>query len=403
MEYIYIAMVLQELGKEINEANIQKVFAALDVEADNNKIRLLIPALAMLANENIEKETKIPKSATLKKLANLEDKFKLVQNSIKKADKKIEEFKQYQAVSYEDKLNKEDAKNVIESEHIETVEHMNIVEENIYTDEFTHEKPARYVYGIGDTGVRESLGEIGIEGAEVYTVPYRDMCIVVHDCSAEPYQSDDDRVVKDWLFTQQEVLDAIWEKYGVVLPMSFDMIIEGKNGSSGEEELKVWLEENYDDFHEKITKLKNKQEYGVQVMIDTEALSTKLIETDEKLKTKKKEIDAKPQGIAYMEREMLKDLIKEKIEETADLYFKEFYSMIKKCTEDIVIGKTKKVEGNKQMIMNLSCLVSKDKVIKLGVELEKMENKYGVSIRFSGPWAPFSFVTPEKRGENENN
>jgi hypothetical protein len=134
-------------------------------------------------------------------------------------------------------------------------------------------------------------------------------------------------------------------------------------------------------------------------MIDTENLSTKLLETNEELIRKKKEIDGMPQGIAYMEREQLKDLIKEKIEETADLYFKEFYSMVKECTEDIVIGKTKKVEGNKQMIMNLSCLVNKDKVVRLGEELEEMEHKDGVSVRFSGPWAPFSFVTPEKRGE----
>lgn len=399
MEYMYIAMVLQEIGKEINEENIQKVFEVLEVEADDNKIRLMIPALEILAKKDMVKEEKVTKSSTLKKLANLEDKIKTVQNSIKKADKKIESFKEEQAVSCENELDKAENKKFVESEHIETVEDKNVVEETTYVNEFTDEKPAIYVYGIGDKGVRENLGKIGIEGAEVYTIPYKDMCIVVHNCSAEPYQSEDDEVVKNWLFTQQEVLDAIWEKFGVVLPMSFDMIIEGKNERSTEEELNVWMEGNYDDFHKKITKLKNKQEYGVQVMIDTEGLSTKLLETDEKLRAKKKEIDTKPQGIAYMEREQLKDLVKEKIEETADLYFKEFYSMVKKCTEDIVIGKTKKVEGNKQMIMNLSCLISTDKVTKLGEELEKMENKDGVSLRFSGPWAPFSFVTPEKRGE----
>lgn len=399
MEYIYIAMVLHELGKEINEANIQKVFEALAVEADSIKIQLMIPALAMLGQEKVEKEKGVSKSSALKKLANLEEKFKVVQNSIKKADKKIEEFKQEQAVSYDNGLYKAGTKNLMESEHIETIVDGNNVGKTTYTDGLADEKAAIYVYGIGDKGVRESLGRIGIEGTEVYTIPYRDMCIVVHNCSAEPYQSDDDEVVKNWLFTQQEVLDVIWEKYGVVLPMSFDMIIEGKNGRSAEEELKVWIEENYDEFHKKIIKLKNKQEYGVQVMIDTEALSAKFLETDEKLRRKKKEIDTKSQGIAYMEREQLKDLVKERIEETADLYFKEFYSMIKECTEDIVIGKTKKVEGNKQMIMNLSCLVSKDKVVELGDELEKMENKDGVSVRFSGPWAPFSFVTPEKRGE----
>ncbi len=45
------------------------------------------------------------------------------------------------------------------------------------------------------------------------------------------------------------------------------------------------------------------------------------------------------------------------------------------------------------MIMNLSCLVHKDRVVELGKELEKIEMNDGVSVRFSGPWAPFSFVT----------
>eukprot|EP00831_Metopus_contortus_P066776 TRINITY_DN5956_c0_g1_i5.p1 TRINITY_DN5956_c0_g1~~TRINITY_DN5956_c0_g1_i5.p1 ORF type:complete len:402 (-),score=99.77 TRINITY_DN5956_c0_g1_i5:1353-2558(-) len=388
MEYIYIAMILQELEKEINEQNVQKVFEALDLEADDNKIRLIIPALEMLSKKNIKKEERKSKFSTLNKLVNLEDKLKAVENSIKEADEKIGQFKK-----------NEETENFVEFEHIETIEDKNTVEKTTYADEFIGEKSAIYVYGIGDKGVHESFGKIGIEGAEVYTIPYKDMCIVVHNCSAEPYKSEDDDVVKNWLFTQQEVLDAIWGKFGVVLPMSFDMIIEGKNEKNAKDELEVWMEENYNDFYKKVTKLKNKQEYGVQVMLNTEILSEKLLETDEKLKIKKKEIDAKPQGIAYMEKELLKDLIKEKIEEIADIYFKEFYGMIKKCTEDIVIGKTKKVEKNTQMIMNLSCLVSTDKVVELGEELEKMENKDGVSVRFSGPWAPFSFVTPEKRGE----
>lgn len=92
-------------------------------------------------------------------------------------------------------------------------------------------------------------------------------------------------------------------------------------------------------------------------------------------------------------------MIKEKLEQAADQYFREFYARIKMCTDDVVIGKTKKVGGNKQMIMNLSCLVHKDRVEELGKELESIEKTAGVSVRFSGPWAPFSFVIPESRGE----
>ena len=59
MEYIYIAMVLQELGKEINEINIQKIFEALDVEVDNNKIQLYDSSISIcLQVKDIEKKRK---------------------------------------------------------------------------------------------------------------------------------------------------------------------------------------------------------------------------------------------------------------------------------------------------------------------------------------------------------
>jgi hypothetical protein len=44
------------------------------------------------------------------------------------------------------------------------------------------------------------------------------------------------------------------------------------------------------------------------------------------------------------------------------------------------------------MLLNLSCLVSKDKVDGLGEELEKINNTEGFSVHFTGPWPPYSFV-----------
>lgn len=409
MEYLYIAMFLQEVGKELNETNIKKVFAALDLEADSDKVRFISCAVPILSNRNIKNSKEKTGSSAIKQLQNLENKFETLKNSIETIDnrvaKKEDTHKIIKGSNAPQNHQMESIKNTVYKENQdkeskqEEKSKSDIVTELNASKDTIHKEPARYVYGIADKGIRENLGNIGIDGAEVYTIPCRDMCIVVHDCSSEPYQSDDDEIVKNWLFTQQEVLDAVAERFGVVLPMSFDMIIEGKNTKTPEEAVKAWLEENYEKFYQKLIKLRNKREYGVQVILDTAELSKQLIETDEKLIAKKKEIDSKPQGLAYMEKEILKDMIKEKIEETSDKYFKEFYSAIRKISEDIVIGKVKKVGGNKQMIMNLSCLVDDNKVKDLGKELENIENKGGISVRFSGPWAPFSFVTPEKGGE----
>lgn len=404
MEYLYIAMFLQELEKEINEANIQKIFAALGTEIDSAKVQFLILALSILTTANHEKAKSAAESSRSQQPSNLQKLFETLENSITIADEMSTNHKRGQTEICEASVDKEKAEESVELEKsvktdsFQQIEHMKtnaeicVIEHN----EITNEKPARYVYGIANQGVREHLGAIGLDGAEVYTIPYKDICVVVHDCLAEPYKSEDETVVKDWLFTQQEVLDAVAEKFEVVLPMSFDIIIEGKNRCDPEQTVKDWMEKNYEDFHEKMVWLRNKQEFGVQVILDTESLSEKLLETDEKLNAKKKEIDSKPEGIAYIERELLKELLKEKIEEEADKYFRDFYSMIKKYTADIVIGKAKKVGGNKQMLMNLSCLVGKDMVAELGKELENIENMEGISVRFSGPWAPYSFVTPEK-------
>ncbi len=412
MEYLYIAMFLQEVGQEISESNIQKIFAALNIEADSSKLQFLIPALSILATGNQKKVKKAIEPSLDEKLSYSQTRLDALENSMTKAYEMVASLKKEQPIIREANLKKEEVQEVIEPKWgaknnlIEKVEYAgrDTITVDVCHDEEAHEQPARYIYGVADSGKRNNFGAIGLEGTKVYTIPYKDICAVVHDCLDEPYKSEDEEVVKEWLFTQQEVLDVVAEKFGVVLPMSFDMIIEGKNGSRSEKMVAEWLEKSYDDFREKLIWLRNKQEFGVQVILDTEVLSKKLFETDEKLRIRKKEIDAKPEGIAYMEREILKDLVKEKIEEKADQYFREFYSIIKKCTEDIVIGKAKKVGGNKQMLMNLSCLVKKDMVVELGKELEKIENKECISVRFSGPWAPYSFVTPEKgMGKDEKN
>ncbi|WP_162300542.1 GvpL/GvpF family gas vesicle protein [Anaerosacchariphilus polymeriproducens] len=366
MDYLNIALLLQESGKEVNVTNIKKVLNVLDREAEDEKIQYFVSILSMLSPKN--KEEKRLNHDKIKELP--------VDTQIKKTEETHQVENVYQLE------NEYQMENVLQMQH---------------------NQPGRYVYGIAGKGTQENLGNIGLDGAEVYTIPYKEACIVVHDCQAEPYKSEDENVVKEWLFTQQEVLDIAAEKFDGVLPMSFDMIIEGKSGSNPENEAISWLEKNYESFMETILKIKNCQEYGIQVILNTLELSQTIFETDEKLKKKKEEINAKPEGIAYMEKEMLKDLVKERIEEKADEYFKKFYEMIKKYPDDIVIGKVKKVGDNQQMLMNLSCLVHKDKVGPLGEELELIDNYEGITVRFSGPWAPYSFVTPEKGAINSGN
>jgi len=254
-------------------------------------------------------------------------------------------------------------------------------------------REARYLYCVADTGESVSLGEIGIEGSEVYTIPYRDICAVVHNCPAEPYKSSDDEVVKAWVLTHQAVIDVAWEKWGTVLPLGFDTIITAREGSDEEQNTRNWLMEEYESLKKRIEKVRGKAEYGVQVFWDPKALAQNLTETSPELKQLEEEIGSKPKGLAYMYRQKLENLLKKEMELKADECFKDFYARIKKHVDDIRVEKTKKTDQGSQMIMNLSCLVYIDKYRELGEELDEINKMDGFSVRFTGPWPPYSFVS----------
>ncbi len=250
----------------------------------------------------------------------------------------------------------------------------------------------RYVYCVADAAEKVSLGKFGIEGQEVYTIPYGDICAVVHDCPAQPYQSDDQQVVKAWLMTHQKVVDAVWERWGTVLPLSFDTIIREEAEKSAEQNVEDWLKQEYERLESKIEEVRGKAEYGVQVFWDPKSAAKNLTQTSPEMRNLEEEIKTKPKGLAYMYRQKLGNLLRREIETKADECFKDFYSRIRKHADNIRVEKTKTAGQGLQMIMNLSCLVDRDRYSELGEELDKISRMKGFTVRFTGPWPPYSFV-----------
>lgn len=251
----------------------------------------------------------------------------------------------------------------------------------------------RYLYCIAEGNKAISLGNIGIGDNEVYTIPYKDLCVVVHNCPSEPYKSENEEIVKKWVIAHQNVVDKAWEEFGSVLPMGFDTIVKSGDNISADDNLKKWLEDDYNSLKQKIDKVRGKAEFGVQICWDPKLISQKIVGENQEIKKLKEEIEAKPRGIAYMYKQKLENAIKKEMEKKADYYFKDFYSRIKKYVDDTRVEKTKKVEEG-QMLMNLSCLVYRDKTSELGKEIGKINKMDGFSVRFTGPWPPYSFVTP---------
>lgn len=248
-----------------------------------------------------------------------------------------------------------------------------------------------YIYCVALACEEVSLGSIGIEGNKVYTVVHNSLCALVHDCPAKPYQSPDNALVSSWVLAHHQVVEAAWKRWRTVLPLTFNTIIRPGDGRSSSENLKAWLETEHNSLREKLDALAGKAEYGVQMFWDTVRIGKKVAEASAEIRRLEEKIRSVPQGAAYMYRQKLEGLLKKEIEARAAEEARELYSRLSRSVDNIRVEKAKQGEQGLMMLINLSCLVSAERLPALEAELSKISNTEGCSIRMVGPLPPYSF------------
>ena len=244
---------------------------------------------------------------------------------------------------------------------------------------------------LGNIGLPPNVSIGGIEKAEGYTIPFRSLLAVVHNCEAKAYNSDDEDAVINRIITHQQVVDEAWKRFGTALPISFNTIIKG-----GAAHVRAWLKQEYESLCKKIERFRGRAEYGIQIFWDIDLIAGRVVDRDTELKELQREITSPNvsigDGATYMYKQKFEKRLRDEIEAETEVCFKKLYNQIKAHVEDIFVEKTKTKQGNTQMLMNLSCLVPKDRRRYVGEELEKISSADGFSVRFTGPWPPYSFV-----------
>ncbi len=248
-----------------------------------------------------------------------------------------------------------------------------------------------YVYSIALSGEAGTMGAIGIEGCEVHGVAGEDLCAAVHCCPAEPYQSKHAEVVASWVMTHHRVVDAAWTRWGTVLPLAFNTIIKGEPGRDARACLLAWLEAEHEALKAKLKALAGKAEYGVQVFWDPQGVASQVAQSDAEVRGLEEEIKAKSPGVAYMYRQRLEALLKEKTEALATAECTALYGRIARIVGEVRVQKPKGDSGELQMLVNICCLVAHTQLPRLEAELDRVSGMEGFSARLVGPMPPYSF------------
>jgi hypothetical protein len=250
---------------------------------------------------------------------------------------------------------------------------------------------ARYLYSVASTARAENLGDIGIEEKPVYTVPYRDIAAVIHSCEPRPYETNDEKLAREWVLEHAYVIDQATTRFGTVLPVSFDVIIRGDDLA-----VKDWLSRNYVKLRQELERVKGKSEYSVQIFYDYDKMASRVLRDNPDLEGLKRRLAKEPKGKAYLLQRSLDMKLQDLVSSETSRLAERFCSEIKQLTEDLKVEdrRTWRVErfSDKRLLASYSCLVRRDNVESLGEALENIDRLEGLSVRFTGPWSPFSFV-----------
>jgi len=249
---------------------------------------------------------------------------------------------------------------------------------------------ARYLYSVVRTAIQEDLGKIGIEKKDVFIIPYKDIAAVVHSCLAEPYDTKDRARAEEWILEHSYVIDQAMKRFGSVLPFSFDVILKGDNSA-----ISGWLEKNYEVLDRDLEKVEGKAEFGIQIYYDYNDLASKILEDDLELKDMKSRIEKQSKGMAYLLQKKMDQKLKSLTAQKASEMANQTLGKIKTLAAELKMDeKKRKVDGFKglSLLASYNCLVSNENVRQLGETLDGINWQEGFRVRFTGPWAPFSFV-----------
>jgi hypothetical protein len=264
-----------------------------------------------------------------------------------------------------------------------------------------------YVYGIvGDVGERNQIFSEkpgfskGIDPTyPVYALPYQAVQAVVSEVSLQEFGQEaletnleDIKWVEAKVLAHQRVLEAVLGSHTLV-PMRFCTIYQSEG------RVQETLAEHYDDFVEALARLEGKQEWGVKVYCDGEALAQRVEDTSDKVKELKAEMEQKSSGAAYFMKKKVDEAIAEEVECVSDEHAQRSHDRLSGQAAEAVINplQSKELTGRKEaMVLNGAYLVAEEQLANFRAELENRSEEYsdfGFIYEMTGPWPPYNFVS----------
>lgn len=247
-----------------------------------------------------------------------------------------------------------------------------------------------YVYAVV-AGDDYTPAVTGIDGSALHMVG-RDTGprAVVHRHTRGPFDGPDDSV-RRWVLEHSEVIDDAWQNSPALLPVSFNVIVRSdpETEATATQQLEHWLDDSAETLSRRLEELRDTSELRVELSLDGSLLE----EVDAEVGDMRTEMERRPAGVRRLLEKRLEKTEKEIVDRAADRIYPEIRARIAAHCLDIEEHRSTSRESGLTPVIMASCLVRGTEITALGAELTALKKAQpALSIRFLGPWPPYSFA-----------
>jgi hypothetical protein len=266
-----------------------------------------------------------------------------------------------------------------------------------------------------DAPLTEDFNETGVDGESVRVLTSEnnghEIAVVVHDCEGL-YDTDRMDLLQKWLLEHQGVIDAAGERFGTPLPFQFDTIITGDDDA-----VREWIDEAAGTLSQYLTSLGSHWEYRIELIADEAGLDDELEGEDARLNDLKADIEEAASGASFLLEKQYDQRLSElkrtrrheratTLEDRLADLAREVHDLGQQRTELLDDGESeeKSTEAetvNKRTQARFAVLAHEDREDAIGDALDEIASEPGVTIRFTGPWPPYTFAPEIGTGEGQ--
>lgn len=188
----------------------------------------------------------------------------------------------------------------------------------------------------------------------------------------------------------QAVLDQV-RAVTALAPMKFATIYLNTAG------LDAWLSEQQQSLRALLAWLRNRQEWGLKVLVDRAALADHVAAYSETLRDLRTQIEGKSQGAAYFLVRRIQEVTGEEVERVSFALADEVHHSLAGLSVAAVLNvlPTEDVEPDVQMVLNSAYLVADAQVATLQHAVDDFAAEHaanGFRLQLTGPWPAYNFV-----------